>query len=124
VGSWGYNEIQRPRRKYVLIDYEVLSHLSGFDNFDDFQSSHRNWIEAALSDNQTQRQECWTQSIAAGSRSYVEAVKNQMGGFAIGRKIRENAIGFELREPQPVYNGFLEAKKSDIEAGNLCFWNV
>lgn len=26
----GYNEIQRPRRKKFLIDYETLSHLSGF----------------------------------------------------------------------------------------------
>lgn len=99
-------------------------HLSGFAKFDDFQSAHRNWIEAALSDNRKQREECWTQSIAAGSRSYVEAVKNQMGGFAIGRKIRKNATGFELREPQPVYNAFLEVKKNDIEAKNFWFWNV
>jgi putative transposase len=120
----GYNEIQRPRRKNVLIDYEVLCHLSGFDKFDDFQSAHRNWIEAALSDNRTQREECWTQSIAAGSRSYVEALKNQMGGFAIGRQIRKNAIGFELREPQPDYNAFLWVKKNDIEAENLWCWSV
>ncbi|MGD9187478.1 MAG: transposase [Desulfobacteraceae bacterium] len=44
----GYNEIQRPRRKNFLIDYEVLCHLSGFDKFDDFQSAHRNWIKASL----------------------------------------------------------------------------
>ena len=50
--------------------------------------------------------------------------KNQMGGLAIGRKIRKNAIGFELREPQPVYNAFLGVKKNDIEAENLWFWNV
>jgi hypothetical protein len=42
-----------------------------------------------------------------------------MTGFAIGRIIRKNAIGFELRESQPAYNGFLEAKKGDIKAENL-----
>ena len=47
-----------------------------------------------------------------------------MGGFAIGRKIRKNAIGFELRESQPGYNAFLGVKKNDIEAENLWFWNV
>ena len=33
-GQWphgGYNEIQRPRRKNILIDYEILCHLSGFN---------------------------------------------------------------------------------------------
>jgi REP-associated tyrosine transposase len=120
----GYNEIQRPRRKNVLIDYEVLGHLSGFNKFDDFQSAHRKWVEAALSDSRMQREGCRTQSIATGSRSYVEAVKNQMGGFAIGRQIRKNAEGFELREPQPAYNGFLEVEKNDIEGKNLYFWNV
>jgi putative transposase len=116
----GYNEIQRPRRKNILIDYEVLGYLCGFNKFGDFRSAHRNWIEAALSGNRMQREECWTQSIAIGSRlSYVEAVKNQMGGFAIGRQIRKSAKGFELREAQPVYNAFFEAEKNDIEAENL-----
>ena len=36
----GYNEIQHPRRKNILIDYEALSRLSGFDNFESFQSAH------------------------------------------------------------------------------------
>jgi hypothetical protein len=63
-------------------------------------------------------------SIATGSRSYVKAVKNQMGGFAIGRQIRKNAEGFELREPQPVYNALLEVEKNDIEGKNLYFWDI
>ncbi len=40
----GYNEIQHPRRKNILIDYETLSGLSGFDNFESFQSAHRRWV--------------------------------------------------------------------------------
>ena len=126
-GQWphgGYNEIQRPRRKNILIDYEILGHLSGFNKFEDFQSAHRSWVEAALSDSRMQREECWTQSIATGSRPYVEAVKNQMGGLAIGRQIRKNAESFELREPQPVYNAFFEVEKNDIEGENCLFWNI
>jgi hypothetical protein len=42
----GYNEIQRPRRKKILIDSEALGHLSGFNNCDEFQSAHRNRVEA------------------------------------------------------------------------------
>jgi hypothetical protein len=54
----------------------------------------------------------------------VEAVKNQMGGFAIGRQIRKNAKSFELQEPQPVYNAFFKVEKNDIETENLWFWNL
>ncbi len=39
----GYNEIQNPRRKNILIDYETLERLSGFTNFDGFQAAHRRW---------------------------------------------------------------------------------
>ncbi len=65
------NEIRHPRRKNILIDYEVLSHLSGFNNFDDFQTAHGAWVESALTDGKIQREACWTQSIATGSPSYV-----------------------------------------------------
>jgi putative transposase len=119
----GYNEIQRPRRKNILIDYESLGRLCGFNNFDEFKSVHRNWVEAALSDNRMQREECWTRSVASGSRSYVEAVKNQMGGFAIGRKIRQNVEDYELREDQPAYNTVFDVEKNDIEGENLRYWN-
>lgn len=115
----GYNEIQNPRRKNILIDYDALGHLCGYSKFDAFQPVHRNWVEAALSDNRTQREECWTQSIAAGSRSYVQTIKNQMGGFAIGRKIRKSAEGFELREPQSTYKVLFGVEKNDIEGKNL-----
>jgi len=92
-------------------------------NFDEFQSVHLNWVEAALSDNRMQREECWTRSVASGSRSYVKAVKNKMGGFAIGRKIRQNVEDYELREDQPAYNTVFDVEKNDIEGENLWYWN-
>ena len=64
----GYNEIQHPRRKNILIDDETLGRLSGFNDFDEFQSAHEKWVESALADNKTQRQEFWTRSIATVAR--------------------------------------------------------
>jgi putative transposase len=125
-GQWphaGYNEIQRPRRKNILIDYEKLGHLSGFNNFEDFQSAHRRWVQSALSDGKAKREERWTQSIATGSRSFVEAVKMQMGSFATGRRVQKKVEGFELQEPQSPYNALFDTEKNDIEDENLWFWN-
>ena len=119
----GYNEIQHPRRKNILIDYETLSRLSGFDNFASFQSAHRRWVQSALSDAEVKREDCWTQSIATGNRLFVEAVKRQMRSFAIGRRIRKKAEGFELRESQSLYKAFFDTEKNDIEGKNLWFWN-
>jgi putative transposase len=36
----GYNEIQRPRRKNVLIDYEKVMELLGADNYDQVKRDH------------------------------------------------------------------------------------
>ena len=119
----GYNEIQRPRRRNILIDYELLGHLSGFNNFDDFQSAHRRWVESTLSDGNGKREDSWTQSVATGSRSFVEAVKMQMRSLAIGRRVRKKAESFELRETQSSYNAFLDTEKSDMDGENLWYWN-
>jgi len=108
----GYSEIQHPRRKNILIDYEALSRLSGFDNFESFQSAHRRWVQSALSDNETKRVDCWTQSIATGSQSFVETVKRQMRSIAIGRCVRKKVEGFEFRESQSPYKGFFDTKRA------------
>ena len=119
----GYNEIQRPRRRNVLIDYETLSHLSGFSNFEDFQSSHRRWVQSELSDGELKRDDSWVQSLATGSQSFVEAVKKQLHAFAIDRSVRKKADGFELRELQSPYKAVLDTEKSDMAGENLCFWD-
>jgi len=67
--------------------------------------------------------DCWTQSIATGSQSFVETVKGQMRSIAIGRHVRKKAEGFELRESQSPYKGFFDTQKSDIQGKNLWFLN-
>ena len=88
-GQWphsGYNDIQHPRRKKVLIDYNVLFKLTGFDDYDRFQAAHRKWIEGAI-EQVSQRYTMWTEAIAVGS---------------------------ELREPVTPYKAHFGNKKSDI----------
>ena len=47
-----------------------------------------------------------------------------MGSFAVGRQVRKNKEGFELRETQPPYNALFDVEKKDIEGENLWYWNV
>ena len=48
----------------------------------------------------------------------------QMRSFAIGRRVREKAEGFELRETKSTYKAFFDTEKSDMDGENLWFWNL
>ena len=45
----GYNEIQRPRERYALIDYQGLRELLNFSEMADLADAYRGWVEEALS---------------------------------------------------------------------------
>lgn len=107
----GYNEIQKPRRKNILITYDVLMKLSGYSNYHDFQKAHRRWIEAAINQSETKRESHWTESIAVGSETFIKEIKNRLAVKTIGRKLREITHGFELRETEFPYNVLFETKK-------------
>jgi hypothetical protein len=44
----GYNEIQEPRRKNVLIDYDRLQGLLAARSYEQLGSSHKGWVEGYL----------------------------------------------------------------------------
>ncbi|MFO7644963.1 MAG: transposase [Desulfosarcina sp.] len=111
----GYNEIQKPRRKNIIIACERLRELAGFQDYESFASAHRQWVQAALEDIDAKRASRWTESIAVGSSPFIERIKNTMGAMAKGRSIQSAEGAFELREAQSAYNSIFEAKNRDIE---------
>jgi REP element-mobilizing transposase RayT len=44
----GYNEIQQPKRKKILINYERLKELLGFDSYEHVKTAHKQWSKAAF----------------------------------------------------------------------------
>jgi len=61
----GYNEIQNPRRKNVLINYDKLRELVGVETYDQVKQYHKGWVEEYLGNGNNRREEKWTKSIAA-----------------------------------------------------------
>ncbi|OKY76637.1 MAG: hypothetical protein BM485_00700, partial [Desulfobulbaceae bacterium DB1] len=122
----GYGEIQEPRRKSVLIAYQKLADLAGFATYDAFRKTHKELIDEALTHAGTfrQRQSQWTESIAVGSRSFTEMIKEKLGILAKGRKILENETGFQLRESMGTYIANFDGKKDDIGAQNAYYWDL
>ncbi len=94
----GYNQIQNPPGSYRILDLDSLVRLMGIANLNDFQSAHKKWIEASLSAGGSERQGDWSQSIAVGSQSFIEKVKNHLGFKAKGKTITGNDEHYQLRE--------------------------
>jgi len=122
----GFNEIQQPRRKNVLIDYERLQRLVGAGTYDQFRSSHKGWVEEYLADGERARLAEWTESVAVGSVPFVEKVKALLGFRAKGREVGviEGGEGFQLREEPGYYNALFDAENDNIGLKNTFLWNL
>ena len=112
----GYNEIQAPRRKNIIIAYERLRELAGFKDYESFASAHLKWVQATLEDIDAKRESRWTESIAVGSSPFIERIKSAMGAMAKGRTIQPTEGAYELREAQSAYNSIYDPKNRDIDS--------
>ena len=119
----GYNEIQQPKRKNSLIDYDRLQALFGARCYEQLRSSHKGWVEDYLGDGRQGREEEWTDSIAVGTQPFVEKVKAVLGFRAKGRKIMRIGEGYQVREGPGPYTAFFSAEKEDIGLENTYSWN-
>ena len=110
----GYHEIQNPRRKNVLITYSTLRELVGVKTYPQVKHYHKGWVEESLGDGNNIRDDRWTKSIAVGSKAFIESVKTHLGALARGRKVREAAEAYQLREPSALYGGHFRFKNEGI----------
>ncbi|MGM0680491.1 MAG: transposase [Pseudomonadota bacterium] len=120
----GYNEIQSPRRKNVLIKYDTLRELVGVETYDQVKEYHQGWLDEYLRDGNNRRDEKWTKSIAVGSKGFVQSVQSLLGALARGRKVRQAAEAYQLREPSALYGDHFGVKDEAIGPKNTCYWNV
>jgi putative transposase len=120
----GYNEIQEPRRKNVLIDYEWLQGLLGASSYDQLRRSHKGWVEKHLGARAKERQDEWTGSVAVGNKSFIESVRESLGFRAKGRDVIESGEGYQLRETPAPYKALFEAENGDIDLENTVSWDV
>jgi REP-associated tyrosine transposase len=67
------------------------------------------------------RESKWSQSIAVGSKSFVEGIKEKLGIRAKGRKVEESGGLYHLREAQLPYDSDFTSGNSDLRAKNTYF---
>ena len=90
--------------------------LVGIEPYDLLKDSHRRWVEASVSSGDNTRVSEWTQSIAVGSKDFVESTKVRLGIHAQGRKVSETESAYQLREPQVSYSDDFASEKEALRA--------
>ena len=92
--------------------------LLGFDNYDDLKDAHSRWVDSEMQADNRDKETKWTQSIAVGSKAFVEKVRGVLGYRARGRKIICGDDTYELRE---VITPFGNA--DNLDSKNTFLWN-
>ena len=98
--------------------------MFGAQSYDQLRSSHKGWVEEDLVNGLKRRQEIWADSIAVGSKSFVERVKSLLGFNVKGRDVREGGEAYHLREEAAPYMALSSAEKDDIGAENTYYWDI
>jgi len=120
----GYNEIQNPKQRYNLLDLKRLPILFGFDSLHEFQKHHKIWIDDAVKNDRLEKDSKWSESIAVGRKSYVEAVHKKLGIKAKARKVEPVKESYLIREPVASYSTLFEGKNMPLRAENTYLWDL
>jgi hypothetical protein len=119
----GYKEIQSPPKRYSIIDRPRLMELAGIDDSEELSRTHKRWVEEILGTGETSRQVKWTESVAVGSKHFIDTVRDKLGIRVAGRDIIMSGVSHELREPGVSYSCDFGAKNGILNPKNTYFWD-
>jgi putative transposase len=91
---------------------------------EELKRSYREWVEESLARQSGKRESRWTESIANGSKAFVEKTKAELGIKAIGREVMAADGVYELREHDISYNPNFAGENSGLRLENSYFWNL
>ncbi len=104
----------RDRRRWIEWLYQAKNR---YRDLSVLNYAHSRWVDSEIQTNNTDKENKWTQSIAVGSKTFIETMKEALGFRAMGRKILCADVSFELRETIPPYG-----KDNDLDSGNTFLW--
>ncbi|MDH3973582.1 MAG: transposase [Deltaproteobacteria bacterium] len=119
----GYNEIQNPPDRYTLIDQQGLVDYCSVGSKDQLIKEHRQWVEEALKKEESRREASWSESIAVGTRSFIERTRAQLGLTANNGRLKEKGDQYVLREEVNAYSVHFDPKMGALSPENSYYWN-
>jgi putative transposase len=112
----GYREIQLPPQRYAITDRSALLDLLLIPSLSELQRLRAHWVEEALRADRSRREPWWTESLAAGSKAFVEGVRTQLG---VRVRYREDVVADDvhhLREPGVSYGTLFEPENAFLSS--------
>jgi putative transposase len=110
----GYYEIENPKLRYSIIDYNALLDVLGVESICQLQKLQSEWVQEALKRDDLKREPKWTESIAVGDEAFIEKIRLQLAIRPSPGRVMQTDDGFTLAEgdfPYP-YNDNSVSKTS------------
>jgi putative transposase len=120
----GYYELMSGKQRYRIIAIEKLGEVLGGTSPEEISPMRQRSINAMLERDDLQRQRKWTESIAVGSESFVDTVKDELGIRAKTRTIHQGNDDYQLREEVHPYNAIFHAENDILSHNSGLFWKV
>lgn len=125
-GEWrhgGYHELMVCPKRYRIISRDRLRSLLGVE--ENFHDRYAAWLQEAIGRGSV-REAFWSESIAAGSRTFVEGFKKQLKSKGSRRRLRylENVDLYTLREQVESYNLDSAPENVDLRPENNLLWEI
>ena len=119
----GYNEIQCAPDRYALIDRKILMQLCGIPNSEQLTLLHRQWVDKArVTAIGKTTEPAWSESVAVGSRRFLEEIKGRLPANNNRDIVKDNEI-YALKEPESSYSTLFNGKKGVLRPKNTYVWN-
>ena len=119
----GYCEMQNPPQRYSLTAYQRLIELLQARDFTELQERRREWVDKTVESQSQARESRWSESIAIGSKRFIETTKEKLGIKAKGRQVVGMNGTYELREPAAPYSGNFDGENGPLSVENTYFWD-
>lgn len=117
----GYREIQMSPIRKAIINIEQLVNLCNLEQVEEFRANHKRWVEDKLQDKILKREAFWSESVAVGTKSFLEHTQIELGILAKGRTCRTVEDTYQLKEDNAEYH--FKPKKVRLRHENGYFWN-
>lgn len=99
----GYHELIGQKKRYRIINIKELISLSGCSSHADFIVLYKSMITNALKNEEMDRIDYWSNSIAVGSREYIRRIKDNLKERGKLKNIDDHAELSVLKEPETMY---------------------
>lgn len=100
----GYNEILNPKKRYAIIDHEVLRNFFNVKTNQRLKEEYKYLVERELSKKCLAHQPDWSHGVAVGDREFVVEIKKKLGSKTKKRKLEGKDDYWLLNEPKLPYN--------------------